>query len=73
LLKLTLGDKPKTTDGFNLILNGKVGMKYSIEFSSGLLTWTPLVTVTNSSNTLMILDRQAAYLQRRFYRAVMAP
>jgi hypothetical protein len=44
-----------------------------IEWSSNLLGWTPLLTITNGGNTLYFADPDAPSQPRRFYRAVAQP
>jgi hypothetical protein len=45
-------------------------MVVRIDWSSNLLGWTPLLTLTNGGNTLYFADPDAASQPRRFYRAV---
>ena len=41
-----------------------------IDWSSNLLDWTPLLTLTNDGNTLYFTDPDAVNQPSRFYRAV---
>jgi hypothetical protein len=41
-----------------------------IDWSSNLLDWTPLLTLTNDGNTLYFADPDAVNWPSRFYRAV---
>ena len=54
--------------GLRLVVEADPGGRYGIDFSSGLQSWTPLVTLTNQTGTLDYLDTQARALSRRFYR-----
>ena len=57
------------SDGFHLSLNGELGVIYSIEVSTDLVTWTPLTTLTNSGGSLSFVDPEATGPGHRFYRA----
>ena len=41
-----------------------------IDWSSNLLGWTPLLTLTNGGNTLYFTDPDMASQPRRYYRAM---
>jgi hypothetical protein len=56
-------------EGFRFTLQGDLGAAYSIEASTNLLDWTPLITVTNSNGSVMWADPAAAVFNQRFYRA----
>ena len=56
-------------DGFKVSLTGEVGASYSIEASTNLVNWTPLVTLTNSNGSVNLVDPAAARFNQRFYRA----
>ncbi len=61
------------TDGvFQLTLTGVPGWRYTIDRSFDLVTWTPLVTVTNLLGQLPLMDG-AAGPTVRFYRARLLP
>jgi hypothetical protein len=44
-----------------------------IDWSSNFLSWTPLLTLTNSGDTLYFADPDTAGQPQRFYRAVAQP
>jgi hypothetical protein len=56
--------------GLELTLTGFSSEVYSIEASTNLIAWQPLVTLTNLSGTLKFVDAGATNLPRRFYRAI---
>lgn len=62
-------------DGFRFFLQGEPNRSYAIEYSSDLLNWTPLGTLTMPANgaALEILDSDTASATRRFYRATLLP
>ncbi|HTR43601.1 MAG TPA: DUF5060 domain-containing protein [Pseudomonadales bacterium] len=50
-------------------LNSQVGGKYAIEESSNLLTWAPLLVVTNTQGTLTITNPLPSSSSALFFRA----
>ncbi|MCI0623573.1 MAG: hypothetical protein L0387_18255 [Acidobacteria bacterium] len=50
---------------FDLI--GAAGIPFLVEVSTDLVSWTPLLTITNKTRTEVIIDRNAG--ATRFYRA----
>jgi hypothetical protein len=62
-----------TGGGFKFTLQGIQGQRYATEFSTDLLTWTPISTNTASSNIFDVLDASAAPGDTRFYRAKWNP
>lgn len=59
--------------GFQLTLTGQFGGRYEIEQSSGLLNWSPLVSLTNTYGIWQMTDTDATNQTTRFYRAVNVP
>ncbi len=63
------GQSPNGTFQFQLI--GGVGFRYSLETSTNLTAWTPWMTVTNDSRTILVTDPATTTTAPRFYRAVI--
>lgn len=61
------------SDGFQLDLNGELGLQYRLDASSNLMNWTPLFTVTNWVGTLHYTDTNAGNFSNRFYRFEVIP
>ena len=59
--------------GFQLTLTGEFGGRYEIEQSSGLLNWSPLVSLTNTYGIWQMTDTAATNQATRFYRALEVP
>jgi hypothetical protein len=53
---------------FQLI--GAAGIEFGVESSTDLVTWTPLVSLTNKARIEVITDATAAAAGTRFYRAI---
>jgi hypothetical protein len=53
-----------------LELHGRIGGEYLVEVSTNLLSWTPLLMVTNSSATVRFTDDSPVLSPQQFYRAV---
>jgi len=51
-------------------LTGKVGLRYVLEASPNLQTWTPIATNVLNTTSVIILDQQALNFTQRYYRAV---
>jgi hypothetical protein len=61
----------RLSDGsVQFVLKGSVGVTYTVDTSTNLVTWTPLATLLATNNAMPVLDAAAANLSRRFYRAV---
>jgi uncharacterized repeat protein (TIGR01451 family) len=54
-------------------LQGQPGTVYVIEASTDLVTWTPILTNTLSSNLWNFVDVNSTNFSRRFYRAASGP
>lgn len=64
----------KTTTGDNwLRLEGHAAMRFTIQGSSNLVTWTPLLTSNSPVAAFEFIDRVPKESPPRFYRAVMLP
>ncbi len=64
----------KTSGGaYHLQVNGRPGMKLSLQRSQNLQTWTTLTTVTNLTSTFDFIDLQSVGQSGGFYRALMLP
>ncbi|HYV26304.1 MAG TPA: hypothetical protein VFA77_02140, partial [Candidatus Eisenbacteria bacterium] len=55
-----------------VLSGGELGSNYTIEASSNLLDWSPLVTLSNTNGTFEFIDDPATNAQR-MYRAKLAP
>ena len=58
---------------FQMTLNGDDGTAYRLEYSTNLLTWTPVVTNTVSGGTANFTDSGVGSQVLRFYRVVLLP
>ncbi len=61
--------RPLTNKEVRLQLTAPAGRGYRIDAATNPAAWSPLVTVTGSTNSLLHTDATAAYLPTRFYRA----
>jgi hypothetical protein len=57
---------------FQTVLTGEAGQVYSLERSTDLRIWEPLVTVTNQGGSVSALDLGAKGFNQLFYRAQLA-
>jgi uncharacterized delta-60 repeat protein len=57
-------------DRFALTVGGELGRRYVIEASTDLITWTPLVVVTNTLGRVEFSDSAWRIHKQRFYRAM---
>jgi len=62
-----------TAEGFAAWLNAPAAGTYRIEVSSDLAAWETLVTLTNVSGRVRVVDPAATSAAQRFYRAVRVP
>jgi len=58
---------------FQVTFQGKAGQAFSVEASTNLPVWFPLVTLTNTTGTLLFTDPTPATGPRRFYRSLLVP
>jgi hypothetical protein len=58
---------------FQLRLTGQPAMRFTLQGSSNLVNWIPLVTNTSASGTFDFTDSRSTNMTRRFYRALMLP
>lgn len=58
---------------FQVTFQGKAGQRFSVEASTNLPVWFPLVTLTNTTGILPFTDPTPATGPRRFYRSLIAP
>jgi hypothetical protein len=56
-----------------LRLIGQPAMRFTLQTSSNLVNWTPLVTNTSTTGTFDYIDTRSTNAPRRFYRALMLP
>lgn len=56
-----------------LTIEGSVGCQYRIDYTTNLVTWIPLTTVTLTSSSFLYVDTSALLSENRFYRAVLLP
>jgi hypothetical protein len=66
--RLTAMSQPRG-DSFSLTVTGELGRKYVIEASTDLITWTPLLVVTNTLGRVEFSDSAWRVHSQRFYRA----
>ena len=62
-----------TAEGFEAWLDAPVAGTYRVEASGDLRTWETLVTLTNVSGRVRVVDPAATSAAQRFYRAVQVP
>jgi len=62
-----------TAEGFEAWLEAPTAGTYRVEVSRDLRSWETLMTLTNVSGRVRILDPTATGAVQRFYRAVQAP
>lgn len=62
-----------TSEGFEAWLEVPTVGTYRVEVSSDLRSWESLVTLTNVSGRVRVLDPTAKDAPQRFYRAVRVP
>jgi hypothetical protein len=62
-----------TAEGFEAWLNAPVAGTYRVETSGDLRTWETLVTLTNVTGRVRVVDPAATSAAQRFYRAVRVP
>ena len=68
---LRLSGLTRMADGSaQLNLTGATGQPARVDFSTDLVNWTPLITVSNRTGVEIILDPAAKNSAQRFYRAV---
>ena len=58
--------------GFQFGFNMVPGVNYTLEYSSNLVTWYPLISFTGNSGPFMVLDPDAIDNPYRFYRVVLS-
>ena len=61
--------RPLTNKEVRLQLNAPAGRGYRIDASTNLPSWTPMVTLTGATATLLHTDTAAPFLGTRYYRA----
>jgi uncharacterized repeat protein (TIGR02543 family) len=71
-LAVDTGLDGKTPEGFRFTLTGEAGV-YRIEESTNLSNWGQLALITNAFGKTQLTDPTTADINRRFYRAVVAP
>jgi hypothetical protein len=62
-----------TPSGVELTVQGEAGANYTIETSSDLVDWQPLVTLFNNPPNWQFTDPTATGVSQRFYRLKKAP
>ena len=66
-LKLAVATTPATNGQFRLLFQAQPGASYTVEMSTNLQTWTPLVTNLPVNGQFDFIDLNATNAQR-FYR-----
>ncbi len=71
---LTVSTPRLLADGANeLQINGPVGRRFMLEFSTNSIVWTPVATNTLVNGSVAVLHPGAANSVSRFYRASLLP
>jgi hypothetical protein len=64
----------RTLAGANQIqVNGRVGLKFTLQASSDLVNWTSLLTTTTTNSIFTYTDLGSIGQSKRFYRALILP
>jgi hypothetical protein len=64
----------RTAQGFpHLQVSGRAGMHFTIQASTNLATWVPLLTTNSATATFDYIDTAAPVPERRYYRALLLP
>lgn len=64
---------PLPNGNVQITFNGSPGTKYIIEGSTNLVNWFPIVTLTDTTNPVTIVDTNALQSANRFYRSQVSP
>ncbi|PYJ00650.1 MAG: hypothetical protein DME25_20170, partial [Verrucomicrobia bacterium] len=73
LVPITLNALPMTGGAAHLQVFGAASLRITIQYSSDLRTWTPLVTATMATSTLDYVDATSINMHQRFYRVLLLP
>jgi uncharacterized repeat protein (TIGR03806 family) len=66
--------KPSITSGkFGITISGDAGPDYTIQASSNLLNWSPILTTNPQTTPFLFLDPNATNYTQRFYRVILGP
>jgi hypothetical protein len=57
-----------TNGQLNLVITGGIGQIFDIEYSSNLLAWTPLLSLTNSGGSVQYSEPPVTNIPSRFFR-----
>jgi subtilase family serine protease len=68
VLPLSLQAPEMASGGFQFGFNMAPGVNYTLEYSTDLITWFPLVTFTGNAGPILILDPNVIDNPCRFYR-----
>jgi hypothetical protein len=64
----------RLSDGqFRFNFSGTPGQNYTLQASSDLFNWTPLITLNSSNSSYTFTDPAASGAPRRFYRVWAGP
>jgi len=63
----------KVSAGVHVDLVGEIGIRYRLDASTNLTTWTELLGMTNLTGSLHYLDLGTSNQPQKFYRAVILP
>ena len=58
---------------FQFTFDTAVGLNYTIEYSTTLDDWTPILSLTGPGGPLTIVDPAATQSNQRFYRVEVGP
>jgi trimeric autotransporter adhesin len=67
--RLEVGSEGLDARGFHLRVRGQPGRRYQVQFSSAMIGWSLLGVVTANNGVGELIDDQATFATRRFYRA----
>ncbi len=58
---------------FQFSFDTATGVNYEVQYSTNLIQWLPLVTLSGTGVPLTLIDPNAAGNQQRFYRIILSP
>ena len=64
---------PLSNGNVQIVFNGSPGTKYILEGSTNLVNWFPIVTLSDTTNPVTIIDTNALQNLKRFYRSQVSP
>jgi hypothetical protein len=65
---------PSLANGkFGISISGDTGPDYTIQASSNLLNWSPILTTNPQASPFQFFDPAASSYSQRFYRVLLGP